>query len=69
LGVPSRSGNANAESIVVRRTFSDGFGDTRTVTKRAFDNGFVHCRSVSVRKSDGFGDSAARTVRRCGSDF
>jgi hypothetical protein len=23
----------------------------------------------SVRKSDGFGDSAARTVRRCGSDF
>jgi hypothetical protein len=60
---------ASAFSVKVTKTVSDGFGDTFTKTKRFSDNGFEHCKSVSRRATDAFGDSSSRTVTRCGSDF
>ena len=69
------AGSANAQffggrsSVSVTRTFSDGFGGTRSITRRVSDNGFTRCRSITRRASDGFGDSASRTVRQCASDF
>jgi|KBSMisStaDraftv2_1062788.scaffolds.fasta_scaffold4240564_2 hypothetical protein len=68
-------GNANAQffggrsSVSVTRTFDDGFGDRRSVTRRISDNGFTRCRSITRRASDGFGDRTSRTVRQCASDF
>jgi hypothetical protein len=76
------AGTASADSFTMTRTGVDAFGNNQSVTQsidnfgnrrsvisRDADNGFVHCRTVTVRGTNAFGDSASRTMRRCAPDF
>jgi hypothetical protein len=76
------AGIALADSVTITRTGVDEFGNTRRISQtvdnlgnrrvvyqRESDNGFVRCKTVTVRSSNGMGDSASRTMRRCAPDF
>ena len=74
------AGIASADSFTITRNGVDAFGNHQRVTRsidnfgnqriqKDFDNGFVHCRTMTLRSTDAWGDSASRTMRRCASDF
>jgi hypothetical protein len=76
------AGTALADSVTVTRTGVDAFGNNQSVTRsvdnfgnrrivisKEADNGFVHCRTVTVRGTNPFGDSTSRTMRRCARNF
>jgi hypothetical protein len=76
------AGTASADSVTITRNGVDAFGNNqrftqsidnfgnrRSVVQKDFDNGFVHCRTMTLRSTDAWGDSASRTMRRCAPDF